>query len=125
MASEIVVSATVNFTLSTIARSFGVPSLIRNMTGTRWYAGVQDIGTAAHELVALGADLGTAGYAFFRNLDAANYVELGIDVPAATAFASLAKLKFGDVALVPLATKTVYAKANTAAVKLEFWVLEE
>ena len=38
------------------------------------------------------------GYAFFRNIDATNYVEIGVQI--STVFYAFAKLKAGEVAVV-------------------------
>lgn len=80
-------------------------------------AGVQTIGFAAHELLTVEADLVAAGVTHFRNLDATNYVNLGLDVSGT--FHPLLKLKPGEAYVVRLATLTIYAKAAVAAVKLE------
>lgn len=82
---------------------------------------VQTIGTT-YEALTVGADVATAGWAFFRNLDATNFVEIGLEV--SSAFQTLMKLMPGECALLPLATKALYARANTAAVKLDFTILE-
>ena len=63
--------------------------------------------------------ISTAGYALFINLDAANFVQIG----TATGVYAL-KLKKGQFAVVPLAAKTLYAKADTATVKVAYWILE-
>lgn len=93
-----------------------------SMTGTRYSAGVQDIGFAAHEALTIGSDVGTAGWGEFRNLDTTNFVQIGLDV--AGTFYPFAKLLPGESFPVPLATKDLYAKADTAAVQLELTVLE-
>jgi len=80
------------------------------------YQNTQTVGTT-YEAVAVGADLGTAGYAVFTNLDLTNYVEVGVEVAAT--FYPFVKLKAGESAQLRLATSTLFAKANTAAVKLE------
>lgn len=91
-------------------------------TTARQSSGVQTIGTGAHEALGVGADIGTAGYAFFQNLDATNFVQIGIDDGGT--FEPFAKLTAGQIAIVPLNTKAVYAQADTAAVELEWIILE-
>lgn len=81
---------------------------------------VQNIGTT-YEQIVLPAEVTAGGYAWFRNLDATNYVEIGVEVSAA--FYPLVKLKAGEVAVLRLATATIFAKANTAAVNLQSCVL--
>lgn len=94
--------------------------ITQNSIGT--YQNTQTVGTT-YEAVAIGADLGTAGMAVFTNLDLTNYVEVGLEVSAA--FYPFAKLKAGETWQGRLATSTIFAKANTAAVKLEVIVLTD
>lgn len=84
-----------------------------DLAGSAFFTNVQNIGTAAEALDF--NDLATANMALFKNLDAVNYVELALDAPVAAPFA---KLKPGQVALLPLKTLAIYAKANGAAVNL-------
>lgn len=84
---------------------------------SRAAGGVQNVGTT-HEAVAVG-DISTLGWAHFANLDSTNYVELGLDVAAA--FVPMARLNAGEKCLLRLAQGiTLYAKANTAAVLLDY-----
>ncbi len=63
-------------------------------------------------------DVSTLGVALFRNLDATNYVEVGIDVAAA--FYPFVKLLPGEAWPMRMGTLAPYAKANTAAVRLQY-----
>lgn len=77
----------------------------------------QTIGTT-YEAIAV-SDLAGLGYGRFINRDATNYVEVGVEVSAA--FYPLIKLRPGmDSGWVPLAAVTLYARANTASVKMEY-----
>lgn len=122
MADEINITAGIRLTKGflTLAEEPGGQDI--DMAGTRYSAGVQDIGTGAHELLATGADFGTAGWAFFQNLDALNFVEFGLD--SAGTFVPFAKALTGEFFVVPLTTKNIYAKANTATVKVKFVLVE-
>jgi hypothetical protein len=93
-----------------------------DLSGSAFADAVQNIGTT-YEQIVIPAEIATAGYAFFRNLDATNYVEIGV-VVAAT-FYPLLKLKPGEVAVCRLATTTFYAKANTAAVNLQCCLIND
>ena len=95
-------------------------TITQNGVGT--YQNTQSVGTT-YEAVAIGADLGTAGLAVFTNLDLTNYVEIGLEV--SSAFYPLIKLKAGESSQVRLATSTLFAKANTSAVKLEVIALTD
>lgn len=83
--------------------------------------GVQSIGTAA-EAIAVG-DVTSAGYAYFRNVSTANYIELGTGT--GTSFAAFSKLKYGEAGIIRLGTNAPTAKANTAAGELQYWILSD
>ena len=85
-------------------------------------AGVATIGFAAHEAIPMG-DVTTAGWAVFKNVSAANYVEIGTDVAAA--FVPSLKLKPAEQFAVRLGTNAPYAKANTAAVQLQYRIYQD
>jgi hypothetical protein len=121
MASEIAVNQRITATKGSITRT-------RNRSfnadwATATYAGtVQSIaagGTAGVALAFTGVT--TGGWAYFINNDTANYVEIGVQV--AGTFYPLIKLLAGEMALLRLAVLTVYARANTSAVLLEYEAL--
>lgn len=117
---QIVSSLTVNKGFLSLARDPGAQQI--DMSGTRYDGGVQDIGFSTHEQLVFKSDFGTPGWAYFRNLDATNFVQVGVVVSAT--FYPLVKLFAGEACVFPLATSTIYAKADTAAVKLEYVPLE-
>ncbi len=121
MANEIQVTTRLKVTKSYLALD-KYASTSPTMTGTHYSTAAQTIGTT-YEALGINADVATAGWAFFRNLDTTNYVEVGVEVAAA--FYPLIKLKAGEAAIVRLATSSVFAKANTAAVNLEWMVVED
>lgn len=87
--------------------------------------GVQEIGFAAHEVI-LVTDVAVEGWVFMRNLDGTNFVEVGIDVAAA--FEPIIRMEPGEPCCFRAskdAGATLYAKADTAAVELEYMVLED
>jgi len=90
------------------------------MTGTNAAGGVQAIGTAG-ELLGV-TDVTTSGYAYFRNTDATNYVEIGTGTGTFVAFL---KLKAGECAICRLGTNAPSARANTAAVNLQYFILAD
>ena len=94
--------------------SSGQLSATDDMAGDQMTYNVQAVGITA-EAVALG-DVSTIGYALFKNMDPTNFVELALDSAVSTQI--FAKLLPGDIALVPLKTATIYAKADTAGVNL-------
>lgn len=103
---------------------FTIPTNSQRITlaGSRFSAGIQDIGTGSHEALTVIADQTTAGWAHFKNLDATNYVEIGVDV--SSTFGPLIRLDAGEECTVHITTKNVYAKANTGAIKLQYEILE-
>jgi hypothetical protein len=80
---------------------------------------VQTISNAAHAALDKGSVV-TPGFAVFQNLDATNYIEIGIDVGAA--FHAFMKLKPGEQGMARLGTTAPYALANTAPVSL-FYII--
>jgi hypothetical protein len=124
MASEITVQASLQVSKTYLAERKQPGQLTVDMAGTRYSANVQSVPTTAGgTALSIGSNVGTAGWAFFRNTDANNYVQVGVQVSGT--FYPLLTLKAGEYCVVRLATDTVYALANTAAVDLEFFVLED
>lgn len=85
--------------------------------------GNQTIGFAAHEALAL-TDITTNGWAYFRNRDAAHFVQIGVDVTGT--FYPLVRLNAGESCMFRLSQGiTPYAKADTAAVVLSRDILDD
>jgi len=107
--------------------SLNVPSravsITQNTAAPASTGGTQTIGFAAHEALVV-TDITTLGVAFFRNRDAANFVEIGVDVGAT--FYPLVRLNAGESYVLRLSQGiTVYAQADTAAVILERIILDD
>ena len=81
----------------------------------------QEIGFAAAEALNVG-EITTVGWAYFRNLDSTNFVEIGYDD---SGFKDLLKLKAGEWCICRLSQNAPYAKADTAAVDLEYIRIED
>ena len=118
MANElsITVSMLFNKAGSTVSRS---ESKSVTVTGDAFTHQVQEIGTS-EETVAQGADVGTPGYMFVKNLDSTNYIEIGVTTGVYTV-----KLLAGEFALFRCAGATIYAIAYTGACDLEYALIEE
>jgi len=86
---------------------------------------VQTVGTTEEAIGGL-TDLTTFGWAWIKNLDTTNYVEIGPDSGGtAGTMVSMMKLLAGEYALFPVTPGiTLKARANTAAVDLDVNVLE-
>ena len=90
-----------------------------DMTGDTITHEIQNVGTSEEEL-AQGADLGTPGVVFIKNLDTTNYVEIGCVTGQYTI-----KLKAGEACMFRAAGSAVYAVANTAACDVEYFIIED
>lgn len=83
--------------------------------------GIRAIGTSAENLTM--TDISTPGILYVKNLDATNFVEIGVDN---TGFVAMAKLEPGDPpAQFRVAdSTTIQLKADTASCNIQFWVME-
>ena len=117
MANELRIGIVLGFLKSgaTLNRSFNKEITV---TGDAFTHGVQEVGTSEEEL-AQGAEVGTPGYVLVINLDSTNYVEIG-----STTGVYDIKLLAGEAALYRHNSATIYARANTAACKVEYIVIE-
>ena len=122
MANEITVNARLQVTKTYLKTDENPGSLNVTMTGNNVAGGVQVVGTGAHEALSDVSDIGTPGWAYFRNLDSANFVEVGRD--SGGTFVPFAKLLFGEFAIAPLSSDAIYAKADTASVRLYWRIFE-
>lgn len=119
MANELTVSVDVRYAKGGDAISFTKSKQI-TVSGTKRNSSVQALSTSA-ELVAVG-EVGTAGYAWFQNLDATNNISLGLDSDASPAFCTL---KPGEIAVLRLASSTLYAIAAAGTPSLAYGIIED
>lgn len=91
-----------------------------SMTGDDMIHTTQVIGTTS-ETISFGEISGAPQYVLIENLDSANFIEVGGD-SGLTVF----KLKIlaGKANLVSLSSPTLYAKADTAAVRIQILAVE-
>lgn len=117
MADEITLKVYIDYAKSGVEVNRDITDSF-DVTNAPIASGVQNIGTSSEAIVI--NDLGSnQGYAFFHNLDATNYVEIGTYV--SSVFYPAIKLKAGEFALVRLSPALTYrALANTAAINLEY-----
>jgi hypothetical protein len=90
-------------------------SINQDMTGSNMLQATQLIGTTA-ELVGFGDISGAPSQVMIKNLDTTNFVELGGD-SGLTVFKL--KLMPGKHLLIPPSSGTLYAKADTANVRIQ------
>lgn len=116
MANEIAASLSIKYAKG--KESAGLSSsFFATQVGDKYEGGVQSIGTS-EEALAKG-DVGTPGYVFVRNMDAVNFVQLG-----ATTGVYSVKIAAGQAALIPWNGAAILAKADTAAVEVEYLIIE-
>ena len=118
MANEISLSASLIFSKGGASVS-RLENIQVDVTGDAFSYEVQEVGTS-EEVLAQGADLGTPGYMFIKNLDATNYVEVG-----STTGVYDIKLKAGEFAIYRHNSATVYTKANTGACNVAYLLIED
>jgi len=120
MANEITFSTSLKVTKGDFTDSKSGSDTADMATATA-AGGTPSIGTSSHEAI-LVTDVGTPGWAWFKNIDATNYVQIGVDVSAT--FYPFVKLLPGESCVLRLGTTAPYAKANTGAVKLQYLILD-
>src|ERR1043165_6248239 len=125
MASEITVTATLSYANAahSIAQKLLTLAGVQfNITGKEYAAGMMSVPTTAGGTAIPVSNLATLGWAMFKNNDATNYVEL-LSAASGTKFAKLAP---GEIALFRFSSNITApaALANTAAVNLEYLILE-
>lgn len=118
MANELSLRATISFKKGG-AECTRYENISVTVSGDAFSHEVQSVGTT-EEALAQGAELGTPGYMFIKNMDATNYVEIG-----STTGVYDIKLKAGEFCIYRHNSATVYAKANTAAVLVEYFLVED
>ena len=117
MANEITVSASLSFD-KTITDSFSCQGLTFTMTGTEYMKNVQSIGTSEEALLV--GDC-TPGFILMKNLDATNFVSFR----SATGATNTVKLKAGEIALFRSSGAAPYMIADTAAVRVQYLLIED
>ena len=120
MADEITIYSGITITKSNLSRQINPATISADLAGSRVLQNSQAVGTT-HEALEV-ADLASAGWASFKNLDATNFVQIGVEVAAT--FYPVAKLLPGEVATMRLSTLTLFAKADTSAVNLDCLISE-
>jgi hypothetical protein len=121
MANEITLTTGIQILKANLVGGVDQRTYQVDMAGTRFIRNVQAVGTTYEAIVT--GDLASAGVATFRNLDATNYIEIGLEVSAA--FQPMLRLNSGEsFGPVRLSTLNIFARANTAAVNLDSFIAE-
>lgn len=119
MANELTVLASLDFSKGGFAVPFGTGLLRLDVSGTKYVKNVQNVGTS-EEALDLG-DVASPGMCLMVNRDTTNFVS----VRAGSGLTDLIKIKAGEPALFRLAAATPYVIADTAAVNIEYVVVED
>lgn len=115
MANEISITISGSLTNGNLKDSFTPGQIQVTQTTARIHSSVVAAATTAEVLV-LG-DITDVGYAFFRNLDATNWVHIGVGTTGG--IAPMVKLLAGQPCLMPLTTgSTFMVEADTSPVEL-------
>jgi len=92
-----------------------------SVSGDSYDAHVQVIGTS-DEVITESADVGTAGYMLFKNLDDTNYIQFAVKEEGTSVY--FAKLLPGEFMLIRYDAEVIYARANTAVCNLAVCIIE-
>ena len=121
MANEITLNLKMSVVKTYLDHEENPGTLSVNMSGSNAAGGSQSITTTA---AAIGVgSVTTAGYSYFRNLGPTNYLEIGTGT--GTNFVAFMKLKAGEAAIARLGTNAPTAKANTATIDLQYYILSD
>jgi len=119
MADEIKLQGTLAIRNGYFVRSHSPGNISIDQATLGGHGGIQVIGTS-EEVIVL-TDVTNAGWAYFRNLDTNNYIEIG--PTSSGALVPFMRLEAGEYALCRLTPSVVLrAQANTAPIKLEISV---
>lgn len=122
MANEITYAVSLASTKSTAVLSSGSISDTIDMSGTYGATETQLIGTSNEALSFNTTDITGDVHLVIRNNDSANYVEIFKDSGNTHL---LSKLNAGEsCSLRRVPSSSLYARANTAAVSIQFWILQ-
>jgi hypothetical protein len=120
MANELTIRASLSFEKDGTSVQLALGPTNFDVAGKNHLWNRQNVGFAAEEALLLG-DVAAGGYLIAKNRDATNYVEIRPN----TGVADLVRLKPGDFCIFRLADDAVpYVQANTAAVELEYIVVD-
>jgi hypothetical protein len=121
MANEITLTAGLAATKSYATISSGTLTKAVTMSGEDMVQNTWLAPTAGDEAIPFGEITGAPVACLIKNLDSTNYVELGL---ASGVLSPFAKILAGHIMLFGPGAASIYAKANSAAVRLQIWAVE-
>ena len=119
MADEITASLKLSFTKNGVTEDMVATGLQIDMSGSKYIKNVQSIATS--ETALQKGSVGTPGFCLMKNLDATNFVS----VRGSTGAANCAKIKPGEAVLLRFSGSAPYLIADTAAVSVEYLLIED
>jgi hypothetical protein len=120
MANEITLNLKIQVAKGDLIHVENPSTLSVDLTGTTAIGGAATITTTAAALTM--GSVSSAGYAYFRNTGPTNFVEIGTGT---SPFVPFIKLKEGEAAICRLGTNTPTARANTASIALQYYILAD
>ena len=121
MANEITLNLKMSALKGSLNHTENPGTLSVDLTGLTAIGGAATVTTTATAL-AMGS-VTSAGYAYFRNTGPTNFVEIGTGTGGS--FVAFLKLKAGEAAICRLSTSAPTARANTASVQLQYYILAD
>jgi len=120
MADELNINASYSISTTNLSEANAPGSISIDVASVAGSGGIQNVGTAVEQITK--GDTTDGGFYFFRNIDATNYVEIGTtsDDSASGTFQPFLKLLAGEYSIGRLKEANVFAKANTAAINLQY-----
>lgn len=118
MANEATVTVSLQFAKGSVDLTLSDAAKTFDVTGTRYQRAVQSVGTS-EEALDMG-DITDPGWAYFRNLDASNFVE----IRAATGDTACIRINAGESCCFRLVATAPFVMADTAAIDLEYMIVQ-
>lgn len=123
MAGEITLNAKIAVIKGSLIQRFDPGTLSLDMSGTTGDGAIQSIPTTLAGTALDVSALTTAGWSYFCNTDSTNYIEVGVQVSGT--FYPFVKLKAGEACVLRLGTNAPYARANTLAAPLQYFIFND
>ena len=120
MAREITVNLKISTLKGDLNHTENPGTLFVDLNGTTAIGGAATVTTTATALTM--GSVTSAGYAYFKNTGPTNFVEIGTGTGT---FVPFLKLKAGEAAICRLSTNAPTARANTASVALQYYILAD
>ncbi len=121
MAREITVNLKISTLKGDLNHTENPGTLFVDLAGTTAVGGAATVTTTAAALTM--GSVSSAGYAYFKNTGPTNFVEIGTGTGGS--FVAFLKLKAGEAAICRLGTNAPTARANTASVSLQYYILAD